>query len=107
MKAFRKRENWVIWIWSVVLGIVLTALCAKLPFVSRVTMMWLDLIVINGAFCVWIGRHLSNTAKPWKLFIFPVIFFIGGYLFTPHYMWYFALIYLGVSYLSWSMSNRE
>ncbi|HJA23380.1 MAG TPA: hypothetical protein H9958_04055 [Candidatus Limosilactobacillus intestinavium] len=107
MKAFRIRENWHIWAGSIVLGIVLTALCAKLPFVSRVTMMWLDLIVINGVFCLWLGKHINSKSKPWELFIFPVIYLIGGYLFTPRYMWYFALIYLGISYLTWSMSRHE
>lgn len=106
MKALRDKENWVIWLGSIAFGLILTALCAKLPFVSRVTMMWLDLIIINGIFCIWLGRNLSNKSKPWELFIFPVLFLIGGYLFTPRYMWYFALIYLGVSYLSWSMSRR-
>ncbi|WP_251546841.1 hypothetical protein [Limosilactobacillus caecicola] len=107
MKAVGRKIDWKFLLACLVIGVVLTALFAKLPFISRVTMMWLDLIIINGGFSIWLGRHYSEEAGAWKkLFVFPILYLIGGYFFTPHYMWYFALIYLGVSYLAWSMKRN-
>lgn len=106
MKAFKSKIDWKIWGASLLLGLLLTASFAKLPFISRVTMMWLDLILINGGFCIWVGRYFQKERRAWCLLIFPVIYLIGAYLFTPRYMWYFALIYLGISYLAWSMKRN-
>lgn len=106
MKAVGRKIDWKVWGGSLLLGVLLTALFAKLPFISRVTMMWLDLIVINGAFCIWLGRYFSNHDRIWSLLIFPIIYLIGAYFFAPRYMWYFALIYLGLIYLAWSMKRN-
>lgn len=107
MKALAQKINWKLLIIELLIGVVVTALFAKLPFISRVTMMWLDLIVINGGFAIWLGQHLSDHPRAWQLIIFPVVYLVGGYFFIPRYMWYFALIYLGVSYLSWSMKRSQ
>lgn len=107
MKALQEKFDIRLWGWSLIFGILLTALCVKLPFISRVTMVWLDLIVINGGFCICLGRYLKRSAKGWSLFVFPIIYLIGCYFFAPRYMLYFALIYLGISYLSWSMAPRD
>lgn len=107
MKALQQKIDIKLWAWSLILGLLLLALFAKLPFISRVTMVWLDLIVVNGAFCIWLGRHLKSHDHGWSLFVFPIIYLVGCYFFAPRYMWYFALIYLGVSYLAWSMASHD
>lgn len=107
MKELSKKTDVLLWGSCLVWGILGTWLFAKLPFISRVTMMWLDLVVINGGFTIWIGRHVATHGKAWQLFIFPIVFLLSGYFFTPRYMWYFALIYLAISYLSWSMSKSK
>lgn len=107
MNVLQKKIDWRVVISSVVFGIVLTAGFAKLPFISRVTMMWLDLILINGGYCLWLGHHYRQLSRSWGLLWFPVMFLIGGYFFAPRYMWYFAIIYLGVAYLTWSMGHSN
>lgn len=106
MKVLQKID-WKIFVSSLAFGVLLTALFAKLPFISRVTMMWLDLIIINGGYCIWVAHHYHQVARPWGILMFPIIYLIGGYFFTPRYMWYFAIIYLGVSYLAWSMGRNQ
>ncbi len=107
MKVLQKKIDWQVVISNVVFGIILTAGFAKLSFISQVTMMWLDLIVINGGYCLWIGHHYVQRSRTWGILCFPIMYLIGSYFFAPHYMWYFVIIYLGVSYLAWSMGRSD
>ena len=42
-----------LWLASILIGIVLTLVVDKLPFVTRVAMVEIVLILINGIFSIW------------------------------------------------------
>lgn len=97
-----------LWISSILVGIVLTLVVDKLPFVTRVVMVELVLILINGLFSIWTGYWIYKHQRNWgELFIFPILYFITAYLFMPRYTYYFALAYLALAYLSWAMHQQK
>ncbi len=94
--------------WSIIIGIVLTALGEYAPFIHRVTSVILLLILINGGYAIYSGIRITKQRLGWwKLFVFPVCYLIGAYLYLPKYTYYFALVYLGVAYLSYSMTKQQ
>lgn len=107
MEQVREKIDWKLWIISIVMGLIVTPAAVKLPFISRIILMSVFLVIINGGLSIWIGNYLSNNRRGWSLFIFPVVYLVGAYFFAPHYTWYFAIIYLGVSYLSWSLTRNN
>ncbi|KRM12074.1 hypothetical protein ABTQ33_07225 [Paucilactobacillus suebicus] len=94
--------------WSVLVGIVLTAIGAYLPFVHRVTSVVLLMIIVNGGYSIYTGiRIAKKDLNWWELFLFPICYIIGAYIYLPHYTFYFTLVYLGIAYLSYSMSKQK
>ena len=79
---------------SLVMGILVTGLAARSGLISRVLMVGGLLLIINSG--------LSGM-----LLWFPGAYLLGAYQFAPRYMWPFALVYLGISYLAWSMSKPD
>ena len=94
-----------IWVISLV-SLVLTAACGRIPSTSDLKLgFWLLLLIFMGV-AAYVGYALKKSH--WvNLFIFPVCYMIGAYFFAPQYSWYYAPIYLLVSYLAWSMSRTK
>ena len=108
MKKAWARLDKKLWISSILVGIVLTLVVDKLPFVTRVAMVELVLILINGLFSIWTGYWIYKHQQNWgELFIFPILYFITAYFFMPRYTYYFALAYLALAYLSWAMHQQK
>lgn len=105
MKKLSSKIDWRLWLFSLLVGIVATALLAKLPFIRRTVLVGLFLTVLYNLFAIWCGLHLKSQRWGWALLVFPVAYLIGAYFFAPRYTWYFALVYLGISYLAWSLAR--
>lgn len=110
MNAIKKIWNqldYQLWGLSILFGMLLPLFADKIHLIHRTWMVGLFLLIINTLFAVWLGHYLqSRNARWWTLFVFPVLFLIIAFAFLPHYTWYFALFYLGVTYLSWSMNRH-
>lgn len=103
-----KQFDWWLWCWAIGLGLVLTAIIEYAPFVHRASSVLVVLIIINGAYCIYQGiKTAKQKLGRWRLLVFPIGYFIGAYLFLPRYTYYFGLIYLCVSYLSYAMTNEN
>lgn len=107
MKKISSKLDLRLWLSSLLIGLVVTALLARLPFIRRVVLVGLFLTFLYSLFAIWCGLHLKKQARPWQLLVFPVAYFLAAYFFAPRYTWYFALIYLGISYLAWSLSRAQ
>lgn len=107
MKKLSSKIDLRLWLSSLLVGLVLTALVAKLPFIRRTVLVGLFLTLLYSVFAIWCGLHLKNHPRAWQLLVFPVIYFVGAFFFAPRYTWYFALVYLGISYLAWSLSRAN
>ncbi|HJA73148.1 MAG TPA: hypothetical protein H9783_02710 [Candidatus Limosilactobacillus faecipullorum] len=106
LKQWWQKADWTVIITSLIMGIAVTGLAAKLAFVSRVMMVGILLLIVNSLLSIWLGKRSVN--RSWgMLFWFPGAFLIGAYNFAPRYMWPFALVYLGISYLTWSMAKTD
>lgn len=94
--------------WAIGLGIIMTALAEYAPFVHRVTDVIVLLILVNGGYAIYSGiRITKRQLGAWKLLIFPLCYLLGAYWFLPKYTYYFALVYLCVAYLSYSMTKPQ
>ncbi|MBD5806565.1 hypothetical protein EAI26_09285 [Lactobacillus sp. 0.1XD8-4] len=108
MKKAWQRLDKQLWLSSILVGMVLTLIIDKLPFVTRVAMVELILILVNGLFSIWTGYWIYKHQGKWlELFIFPFFYFITAYFFMPRYTYYFALAYLALAYLSWSLRQQK
>lgn len=108
MNWLKSKINVAVWGWSVLFGIILPLASDKLHFVRRAWMVGLVLFLINMLFSVWLGKYIKTHQLKWEnLFVFPVIFLVISYFFMPKYTLYFALFYLGVMYLAWSISSQQ
>lgn len=108
MKNVWEKTDKQLWAWSIGIGLLLTLIADKLPFIHRVTMVEVFLILINGIFSIWTGYRIHKQQGAWgELFIFPVFYFIAAYFFMPKYTYYFALAYLALAYLSWSLRQQN
>jgi hypothetical protein len=95
---------------SVKYGLISLLLAFILPYLSRtigishvVRIIWL-FIVINMITAVTIGYLVARKRQPvWLILIFPVLFTLGVYVFYGHYAYWFAPIYLCLSYLSYGL----
>lgn len=104
MKQIGQKIDKKLLVSSLIAGIVITALAGKLPFIHKTLMMIIFLVL--SLFAIWTGWYLRKERRSWKLLVFPLCFMIGAYFFTPRYSWYFALVYLGLAYLAWSLSRE-
>lgn len=108
MKKAWQRLDKRLWLLSVLIGVGLTLILDKLPFITRVVMVEFSLILINGFFSIWTGYWIYKHRGKWfELFIFPLLYLITAYFFMPHYTYYFALAYLALAYLSWSLRQQN
>lgn len=108
LKRVGTKSNVTVWGWSILFGIILPLFTDKVHLIRRVWMVGLFLFLINMLFSVWLGRFMvKNNLKWWNLFIFPLLYLIVSYELMPKYTVYFALFYLGVTYLSWSMNKSK
>lgn len=109
MNAIKKawqQLDYKLWGFSIIFGVILPLFADKVHLIRRTWMVGLFLLIINMLFSIWLGHYLqTKQAHWWTLFVFPILFFIVAFEFLPHYTLYFALFYLGVTYLSWSMNR--
>lgn len=95
-----------VWGFSILFAVVVPLLAGKLHLVHRSLLVGLFLFLINTVVCVWIGRYIRRgQLRWWNLFVIPILFLIIAFFFLPKYTLYFAVFYLGVIYLSWSMTQ--
>lgn len=86
------------------MGLLIPAL-ANVIDVSAVVRFGGLLLVINGGIAITIGRLIAKRRQPsWWLLIWPALYLVGAYLSLPQYTWYFALVYLCLSYLTAGLS---
>lgn len=103
-----QKSDKVLWLSSILIGVILTLVADKLPFISRVMMVEYVLILINCLFSIWSGLRIRQNHNHWgMLLIFPVLYLITAYFVLPKYTYYFALVYLAISYLAWSMRGSS
>lgn len=99
--------GWQWWLTAVCGAVVLPLLGRYLPFMNKAKLVGWVLFIINGLISWWLGYSLAKDQRDgWWIFVMPVAFFLIDMPFLPKYTRYFALFYLGVSYLSWSMTKH-
>lgn len=100
--------GWQWWLTAFCGAVVLPLLGKYLPFMNKAKLVGWVLFVINGLLSWALGYFLAKRqGAGWWIFVMPVVFFVIDFQFLPKYTRYFALFYLGVSYLSWSMTNHH
>lgn len=93
-----------LWGISILFAVIIPLLTGKFHLVHRTWLVGLFLLIINTLVCVWVGRYLrSSQLRWWNMLILPVLFLITAFFFLPKYTLYFAIFYLGIIYLAWSM----
>ncbi|BAP85720.1 hypothetical protein LOOC260_111810 [Paucilactobacillus hokkaidonensis JCM 18461] len=103
-----KQLDWPLLCWSIGLGIILSYIIEFAPFIHRASSVFVVLILVNGAYSIYQGIKTANAKLGrWRLFVFPICYLIGAYLVLPKYTYYFGLVYLCVSYLSYAMTNEN
>lgn len=108
LKELKAKTGIVMWGWSILFGIILPLLSDKGHLIHRTWMVGFVLFFVNMLFSVWLGQYIEkNRLKWWNLLVFPLLYLITSYLFMPKYTIYFALFYLGITYLSWSISAQS
>lgn len=111
LKRVEQRISELGWRWWLVVfcgSIVLPLLGRYLPFINRAKLVGGVLLVINGLFSWWLGWSLAkHHHSGWWIFTMPLLFIMIDFHFLPKYTRYFALFYLGVSYLSWSITKHN
>jgi hypothetical protein len=105
MKQIGQKIDKKLWLSSLIAGVLVTALAGKLPFIHKTLMMVIFLLL--SLFAVWTGWYLRHEKRGWQLLVFPFCFMVGAYFFTPRYSWYLVLVYLGIAYLTWSLSSEK
>lgn len=106
IKNFWQRIDNRLWGLSIVFGIVLPLVADKVHLIRRTWMVGFFLFIINMLFAIWLGHYLQRQGtRWWTLFVFPLLYLITAFIFLPDYTLYFALFYLGVTYLAWSMNR--
>ncbi|KRO28144.1 hypothetical protein [Lactiplantibacillus fabifermentans] len=93
------------WLVAIVVGVVLPRLL-KLMSVSRFhQIVWLLFIIdfIVAAIIGWLIRRSGHTG--WFVWLMPAFCFVGLYLFFPTYVYYLALVDLGLSYLAYGLTT--
>lgn len=90
---------------AVGVGFVFTWLVSFLSVMTLIPVFGSLLLVVYGGLAIWLGLRLRERWWP-MLFWFPLAFLLAAYLVFPKYLWLFALVYLGLSYLAWSMSKQ-
>ena len=92
-----------LWLASILIGIVLTLVVDKLPFVTRVAMVEIVLILINGIFSIWSGYWIYKHQRIWgDLLIFRILYLITAYFCMFCYSPYFSLFYFDFYFLCFS-----
>lgn len=108
LKKVKGKNNIVVWGAGIIFGVILPLFSDKAHLIHRVWMVGFFLFLVNMLFSVWLGQYIKkNSLKWWNLFVFPVLYLIISFLFMPKYTIYFALFYLGVTYLAWSISSQN
>jgi len=102
-EKFRK-FNGQYWLVAIFIGVVLPWLL-KLLGVSRFhQIVWL-LFCFDFIVSMIIGWQIRRTARTgWLLWLLPIFCLLGLYLFFPQYVYYLALVDLGLSYLAYGMA---
>lgn len=111
LKGFKERIvnlGWQWWLVAASGAVILPLLGKYLPFMNKAKLVGWVLFLLNGLVSWWLGWSLGKKMAPgWWIFLMPVMFFIVDFQFLPKYTRYFALFYLGISYLSWSMTKHR
>lgn len=92
------------WLLALIVGVVLPW-GLKLVSVSRFhQIVWL-LFVVDFILAAVVGWSIRRTAHSgWFVWLLPVFCFFGLYLFFPTYVYYLALVDLGISYLAYGLT---
>jgi hypothetical protein len=97
--------KWRYWVAGVVLGVLL-------PFVLHITSafhVFIDLwflMIINTLAAIILGSLIKANRVHWALlWLFPIFFLLGVYLFLPRYAYYFVIVYLSTSYIAYGLTS--
>lgn len=107
-KKVESNKSIAVWGFGILFGIVLPLFSDKFRLIHRVWMVGFFLFLVNMLFSIWLGQYIKkNGLKWWNLLVFPVLYLLVSSIFMPKYTVYFALFYLGVTYLAWSISSQS
>ncbi|MEY8441343.1 hypothetical protein AALA17_01590 [Lactobacillaceae bacterium 24-114] len=107
-KKIKSKMNLSVWGWSAFFGILIPVLAANLSFVRRAWLVGFFLLFLNTIICTWLGKYIKKQQLKWEnLFVMPILYLLASWFFLPQYTIYFALFYLGVLYLSWSLTKQK
>ncbi|AYC71380.1 MULTISPECIES: hypothetical protein [Lactiplantibacillus] len=103
-EKFRK-FNGQYWLIALVVGVMIPWLL-RFTSVSRFhQIVWL-LFVVDFVLAAVVGWWIRRTERTgWLVWLFPVGCFVGLYLFFPTYVYYLALVDLGISYLAYGLTG--
>ncbi|MFB9769331.1 hypothetical protein [Lactiplantibacillus modestisalitolerans] len=93
------------WLIALIVGVGLPWLL-KLLSVSRFhQIVWL-LFVADFILAAVLGWQIRRTARTgWLVWLYPIFCFLGIYLFFPKYVYYLAVVDLGISYLAYGLTG--
>lgn len=107
LKKVENSKSIAVWGFGILFGIILPLFSDKFRLIHRVWMVGFFLFLVNMLFSIWLGQYIKkNGLRWWNLLVFPVLYLFISYVFMPRYTVYFALFYLGVTYLAWSISSQ-
>lgn len=108
LKKVESNKSIAVWGFEILFGIILPLFSDKFRLIHRVWMVGFFLFLVNMLFSIWLGQYIKRSGlKWWNLLVFPVLYLLVSYVFMPKYTVYFALFYLGVTYLAWSISSQS
>ena len=108
LKKVESNKSIAVWGFGILFGIILPLFSDKFRLIHRVWMVGFFLFLVNMLFSIWLGQYIKRSGlKWWNLLVFPVLYLLVSYGFMPKYTGYFALFYLGVTYLAWSISSQS
>lgn len=90
---------------SILLAIIIPTICSLLQVSKAHRILWLFL-VIDVIYMIWCGRSIKKQQQSrWLMVIFPALFLIYAVIRYGTYVYFLALLYLGIGYLSYGLTQ--
>ncbi|ANK59621.1 hypothetical protein [Loigolactobacillus backii] len=90
---------------SLLLTFILPLISRALHISSVIRIGW-GFIIVNGIAAILFGLQVARKKRPaWLILIFPFLFTLAVYFLYGKYAYWFALIYLCLSYLSYGLKK--
>ncbi|VDG20550.1 hypothetical protein [Lactiplantibacillus mudanjiangensis] len=94
------------WLVAILVGVGMPWLLKLLSIGRLHQIVWL-LFVADFVIAAIIGWQIRRTERTgWLVWLMPLFCLLGLYLFFPSYVYYLAIVYLGISYLAYGMAGQ-